>query len=225
MNKFRNCSGRMQSGFLPKKAIRVMKLTLFLSMLTIFQLWATESYSQLTKLTLKLEDVKISDALQEIEGQSDFYFLYSPKLIDVERRVNIDAKEETIKDVLNDLFNDRVKVIVYDKQIMLSPGDIMSPEMVMQQRKITGTVTEAKTGDPLPAVNIVVQGTTTGAITDLNGKYSIDIPNENAVLVFSFISYVSQSITVGSQTTVDVALVEDAKTLDEIVVIGYGTQK
>ena len=60
-----------------------MKLTLFLSMMAVFQLFATETYSQLTKLTLKLEDVKISDALKEIENQSEFFFLYSPKLIDV----------------------------------------------------------------------------------------------------------------------------------------------
>ena len=89
MKKFRNYYGGILLRFLSKKTIRVMKITLFLSMFTIIQLWATESYSQLTKLTLKLEDVRISDALKEIENQSEFFFLYSPKLIDVERKVNI----------------------------------------------------------------------------------------------------------------------------------------
>ena len=100
-----------------------MKLTLFLSILTISQLWATETYSQMTKLTLKLEDVKISDALKEIENQSEFFFLYSPKLIDVERKVNIDAKKETIKDILSNIFDEKVKFAVYDRQVILTPNE------------------------------------------------------------------------------------------------------
>ena len=98
-----------------------MKLTFFLSILTVFQLFATESYSQLTKLTLKLEDVKISDALKEIENESEFFFLYSPKLIDVEKRVNIDAKNEPIKDILAGIFDDKVKFAVFDRQVILTP--------------------------------------------------------------------------------------------------------
>ncbi len=73
----------------------------------------------MTKLTLKLEDVKISDALKEIENQSEFFFLYSPKLIDVERKVNIDAENEPIKDILNNIFDENVKFAVYDRQIIL----------------------------------------------------------------------------------------------------------
>lgn len=202
-----------------------MKLTLFLSMFTIIQLCATESYSQLTKLTLKLEDVKLSDALKQIESKSEFFFLYSPKLIDVERKVNIEADKESIKDILSNIFDDKVKFVAYDRQIILTPGDLTSPSKSMQQQKITGTVTDAKTGEPLPGVNIVVQGTTTGTNTDINGKYYINIPDANAVLVFTYISYVNQAITVGNQTTINVALSEDAKTLDEVVVVGYGTQK
>ena len=95
----------------------------------------------------------------------------------------------------------------------------------LQQKRVTGTVTDSKTGEALPGVNIVVQGTTTGTITDIGGKYSLDIPNTNAVLVFSFISYVNQAITVGSQNTINVSLIEEVKALDEVVVVGYGTQK
>ena len=98
-----------------------MKLTLFLSILTISQLWATETYSQMTKLTLKLENVTISDALKEIENESEFFFLYSPKLIDVEKRVNIDARDETIKDILAGIFDEKVKFAVYDRQVILTP--------------------------------------------------------------------------------------------------------
>src|SRR5450759_2339974 len=114
MKKFRDYFDRIPSGFLSKKTIKFMKLTLLLSILTITQLWASESYSQLTSLSLKFEDVKISGALKEIENGSEFFFLSSPKLIDVERKVNIDAKEETIKDILSNLFDETVKFSVYD---------------------------------------------------------------------------------------------------------------
>jgi TonB-linked SusC/RagA family outer membrane protein len=94
-----------------------------------------------------------------------------------------------------------------------------------QQSRITGKVTDSKTGDPIPGVNIIVQGTVAGAITDANGNYSINVPGPNSVLVYSFISYVVQSITVGNQSVIDVALVEEVTALDEVVVVGYGTQK
>ena len=123
MKKIRDYCERDLLGFFSKQTIRVMKLTIFLSILTISQLWATETYSQLTKLTLKLEDVKISDALKEIENKSEFFFIYSPKLIDVERKVNIDAENETIKDILAGIFDEKVKFAAYDRQVILIPNE------------------------------------------------------------------------------------------------------
>jgi len=85
-----------------KRTIRIMRLSAFLIMLTICQLWATETYSQMTRLTLNLENTKISDALLIIEDESEFYFLYSPKLIDVEKTVTLSADNETIADILGE---------------------------------------------------------------------------------------------------------------------------
>ena len=93
-----------------------------------------------------------------------------------------------------------------------------------QGRVVKGKVTSATEG-ALPGVNIVLQGTTVGAMTDGGGNYSITVPGPEAVLVFSFISYTSQSITVGAQTTIDVVLVPAMNALNEVVVTGYGTQK
>lgn len=200
-----------------------MKLTLFLSMFTIIQLWATESYSQLTKLTLKLEDVKISDALKEIESQSEFFFLYSPKLIDVERKVNIDAENESIKDILSNIFDEKVKFAVYDRQVILTSVEQSSVlSTIQQQKRISGTVTD-ENRSPLPGVNVQVEGTTIGSITDINGKYSIDKPNENVVLVFSFIGYINQKVSATEKTTIDISLFPSTTSLDEVVVVGYGT--
>lgn len=93
-----------------------------------------------------------------------------------------------------------------------------------QERTVTGTVSSDAEGT-IPGVNIVIQGTTQGAVTDVDGNYSISVPGSDAVLMFSSIGYASQSIAVGNQTTVNVTLMEDVTALDEIVVIGYGTQK
>jgi len=202
-----------------------MKLTLFLSMLTIFQLWAVETYSQLTKLTLNLENIKIADALKEIEDQSEFYFLYSPKLIDVERKVSIDVQNETINDILSTMFEEKVKFAVYDRQIVLTSKEetgILS--LFQQQLKITGTVAD-KNGVPVPGANVVVTGTTLGTMTDSDGKYSIEVPQGSNSLTFSFIGMESQEIIIGALTQIDVTLAESAIGLDEVVVIGYGTMK
>jgi len=92
-----------------------------------------------------------------------------------------------------------------------------------QAVKVTGTVTDASTGEPIVGVNIVVEGTTTGVITGLDGTYSIDVSTPNAALVFSFIGYLPQRVTVGIQRTINIALAVDLTKLDEVVVIGYGT--
>jgi len=225
MKKFREYYEKTPFKFLSEKTIRVMKLTLLLSILTISQLWATETYSQMTKLTIKLEDVKISNALREIENQSEFFFLYSPKLIDVEKRVNIDAQNQSIKDILTDIFGKEVTFAVSDRQIILTPNDQSEVLSAYQQkRQITGTVTD-KNGTPQIGVNVVVTGSTLGTTTDINGKYSIDVPQGSNSLTFSFIGMVPQEISIGTLSQINVTLAESAIGLEEVVVVGYGTQK
>ncbi len=94
-----------------------------------------------------------------------------------------------------------------------------------QQRTVSGVVTDKLTGDPLPGVNVIVQGTTVGTATDIDGKYTITILDDKAILVFSFLGYVNQAVGVGSQTNISISLVEQVAALDEVVVVGYGTQK
>ncbi|MCK4745595.1 MAG: TonB-dependent receptor plug domain-containing protein, partial [Bacteroidales bacterium] len=97
--------------------------------------------------------------------------------------------------------------------------------MFAQERTVTGTVTDGATSEALIGVNIVVQGTTTGAITDADGAYSITVSSGDAALVFSFVGYAVQSVVVGNQTVIDVTLEPSTVGLDELVVIGYGTQR
>ncbi|MFO7934452.1 MAG: TonB-dependent receptor [Bacteroidales bacterium] len=102
---------------------------------------------------------------------------------------------------------------------------IFSIQGMMAQQTVSGTVTDAETGEGIPGVNVVIKGTTTGAITDLEGNYTIDVSGPEAVLVFSYVGYLNQEIPVGEQTRIDVVLKEDVQALEEVVVIGYGTVK
>ena len=93
------------------------------------------------------------------------------------------------------------------------------------QQTVTGTVTDASTGDPLPFVNILIQDTQLGAASDIEGRYSIEVPGPDAVLIYRYVGYVEQAQTVGSRSVINVELLDDADLLDEIVVVGYGTQR
>lgn len=99
------------------------------------------------------------------------------------------------------------------------------PDTSWAQQDVSGTVTDAADGQPIPGVNIVVQGTTTGTTTNIDGEYSLAVPGPDATLVFSFVGYQSQSVEVGNRSTINVQLSEDVAALDEVVVVGYGTQR
>ena len=94
-----------------------------------------------------------------------------------------------------------------------------------QELEVSGLVTDAETGEPLPGVNIVVQGTTTGTTTGIDGTYTVTVPSEDATLVFSFIGYAAQEVPVDGRDVIDVAMGEDAVLLEDVVVVGYGTQR
>ena len=94
-----------------------------------------------------------------------------------------------------------------------------------QERKVTGTVISGDNEEGLPGVNVVVKGTTTGGITDIEGKYSVTVTDDNASLIFSSVGYVTEEVVVGVQSIIDLTLMPDVTALDEIVVIGYGTQQ
>ncbi|MDP2856077.1 MAG: SusC/RagA family TonB-linked outer membrane protein [bacterium] len=130
--------------------------------------------------------------------------------------------------ILDDLFSGTdVKYTNFDRKIILSP-DYLTKEidaaLVLQQNKITGIVTD-ENGSPMPGVNIQVEGTTFGTISDASGKYSINIPNDNAVLIFSFIGYNTQKVSATGRTIIEITLVPSLASLEEVVVIGYGTAK
>lgn len=209
------------------KILITMKLTVILSLLLFSQAFALKSYSQRTLLTLKMENATIKDVLRVIEEKSDFYFLYNDDLIDVNRTVSISTKDEKIDEILLELFSgNEINFIVKDRQIVLTPLIVESNnETVMSQinKTIRGKVTD-NSGVSMPGVSVVVKGTTNATVTDLNGNYTITIPNDAEVIVFSFIGMITQELQIGSMTVLNVTLQENIVNLNEMVVIGYGSR-
>ena len=209
------------------KILIVMKLTVILSFFLITQAFALKSYSQKTLINLKMSNVTIKDVLREIEDKSDFYFLYNNDLINVTRTVSIDVKNEKVQDVLLQLFADKsISFLVKDRQIVLSPSSVNSANDTSQQKikSVFGKVSD-QSGSPLPGVSVVIKGTTNGTITDANGNYSISNVPENAILQFSFVGMKSREIIVANKSNINVDLAEETIGIEEVVAVGYGTQK
>lgn len=224
MKKNQNYYGLFKPNSNWHKFILTMKISAFLLFCCIVNIIAAPTYSQVTKISLNLKDATIEEVLNKIEDVSEFYFLFNHKLVDITKKVNIEADKKPIADILNDILKDGTKFIVYDRQIILTPSDVTSLSAAMQQLKITGTVTDEK-GNPLPGVTVVVKGTALGTLTDATGKYAINDAPQNVTLIFSFIGMTTQEIPAGGRILIDVVLKEDAIGLDEVVVIGYGTVK
>jgi TonB-linked SusC/RagA family outer membrane protein len=211
-----------------RKILLVMKITLLLIFVSaLSSLAANEAYSQTKKLNLNMENTTVKDVLSMIESQSEFYFMYSEKIIDINRNVSVNMDGQYVKTVLDKLFEGtNVEYTIKDRIIVLTTPEVYHKEdqNAQQQKQVTGKVTDEQ-GAPLPGVNVVVKGTSLGTITDVSGKFSINNVPLDATLIFSFVGMVTQEIPSEGKTQIDVIMIEEALGLEEVVVIGYGTQK
>jgi TonB-linked SusC/RagA family outer membrane protein len=204
-----------------------LKIALFLIVTGVTTVLAGPGYSQQAKVSLNMHDKSLEQVMDEIEKQSEFYFIFNQKQIDVNRTVDIRANNELITDVLPELFKGTdVNYLVMDRKILLTtePVESDSPASSMQQKSVTGTVTD-KSGQPLTGVTILVKGTTTGTITDINGKFTIQVPNEQAALQLSYVGFTPLEVVVGSQSTLNLTLNESITAMSEVVVTALGIKK
>ncbi len=203
----------------------MVRLTLICFFLSLIQVMALDSYSQQTRLSLNQNNQRLEDVLKTIEDKSEFFFLYNRDLINVDQIVNINATNETIKVILDELFKGTdIKYSVVNRQIILSNLEGISGMTAQQPRSVSGKVTDSS-GSPLPGVSVVLKGTTTGIITDSNGSYVIPNVSENVTLQFSFVGMKMQEIIVGNKATINVTLAEETVGIEEVVAIGYAVQK
>ncbi len=198
-----------------KKALLIMKLTFLLTFVAVLQVSAKVSGQG--RVSLNLKQVEISKALNSIEKQGDFRFLYNSRLNMIRKKISIDIKDKEINEALTTLFTGtdlRFRILENNLIVVLSN----SPEA--QDIKITGRIT-GESGEPLSGVSVTLKGSAVGTTTDNNGSFTLTVPEKGTLLV-SDIGFDAQEIAINSQSVINVKLVLAKRVMDEVVVIGYG---
>ncbi|WP_026814763.1 TonB-dependent receptor [Arenibacter certesii] len=210
-----------------------MRLSLLLLMTVSFVMQANSTYSQQTKISLDMETATIEDVIDDIESKTEFKFIFNTKTVDLNKRVKINVKQASVEEVLKLLFKGmNVSYEVDDRKILLKKrpvsrsdkSDSSSLGAEKMQLQVTGTVSDDQ-GQPLPGASIVEKGTTNGTQTDFDGNFSLDLTGADATLVVSYIGFSTKEIPVTDGANLNITLEESAAGLDEVVVVGYGTQK
>lgn len=217
-----------KKGWVDVKIDLKMKLSVVLLIFGTFVLQANSTYSQ-KKISLNLTNVTIERLLDEIESRTDFRFIYSTEDIDIDRRVAVVARRQSVDVILNDVFAGTKTAFSIDEgQIFLLKDNNKKPslEKILSQDpiRIIGMVTNNE-GVPLSGATVLEKGTTNGTQTDFDGNFSISVADQTAFLVISYVGFATIEIPVGSQTQLNIILEESASSLDEVVVVGYGIQK
>jgi len=194
-----------------------MKLITFFLIVGLMQVSAS-AYSQFLKVEFPQNSISVKDVLSTIEKNSAYKFLYRNDQMDVNRLVEIESPTKTLDNILSQVLNktNLAYTILENNLIVIAPE---------QQKKLTGTVVDDANGEPLIGVTIMIEGTTSGTVTDINGKYSLPLPSANVVIKVSYLGYLPQIINVKGLTRLDIRLTPDVKNLDEVIVVGYGTAK
>lgn len=211
---------------LPVLLGRILSLACLLLVVCGFNLHAANAQTQNSLITINQRNVELLNIMGEIEQQSNFLFVYN-KDVNVHRNTSLQVENQPLSSVLSDLFaGSDIRYSVEGSYIMLSTAGGTGAQATQQEGlKVQGSVIDGTLHEPMPGVSIQVKGTSKGTITDLNGRFELEVPSSESVLIFSFIGYLTKNITVGSQRSIDVVLEEDIKTLDEVVVTALGIRK
>ena len=207
------------------KLLVIMKLTtlfLFLSVMVM----AAKTYSQNIRFDLNVRNASIIEVLEEIERLTEYGFLFKADELNLEKRYSLEVEGTRIENVMDEILDEKLySYKIMDRIIVISQSERNSFQQTEQDgTRVSGKVVDSK-GSPLPGVTVVVKGTTQGAITDGEGSYLLTGVPVDGVLLFSFVGMKSQEVAVDGQSNINVELEEDAIGVDEVVVVGYGTQK
>lgn len=200
------------------KTFLIMKFTILLTLLTTLNVSALV-YSQDTKLNLSLKDKTLREVIKTIENQSNFRFFFSDDYLDLNQKVTVIAQNKGINEILTDLLEqNKVTYKVMENNVI-----VITP-LAKQTNSVSGIITDGANGEALAGVSIMVKGTAKGVVTDINGKFTIDVA-PGQTLAISYVGYLGEEIVIGDQKTLTIQLIQDVKQLEEVVVIGYGTVK
>ncbi|MBM1105634.1 SusC/RagA family TonB-linked outer membrane protein [Aurantibacter crassamenti] len=212
-----------------------MKISTLFIFIAMFNMQAN-SYSQLTKITLEMENVSVERFLDEIEHTTEFRFVYKTKDVDLGRSITVKAEKETINDILRRVFKNTktvFSVVGGDKLIHLTKNTQQAsktPKLqkeldeVVVEHAVEGTVTD-ENGLPLIGASIVEKATTNGVTTDFDGNFSISVSDTDAILVISYVGFATKELQLNGQSNVQITLLEDSAKLDEVVVTALGISR
>ncbi|MCG8306499.1 MAG: TonB-dependent receptor [Cytophagales bacterium] len=182
-------------------------------------------------IDLDVKQMRLIEAFRFIESKTDYRFQYQYEDIKRNVRVDVQSRRQTVADLLMNISSQTdLKFKQVNNNISVKPKDIKAPEdkmleILIDGITITGKVTSLEDSDGLPGVNVYIKGTTQGTVTDAGGKYSIEVPNENVILMFSSVGFITEEIVVGNRSVIDINMAPDITALDEIVVVGYGIRE
>ncbi len=201
-----------------------MRITAFMIMVFCMHAYSS-SFGQSQEITLVMNS-SVREVIEQLEKVTEYRFVVKSNETILDKKVNVKFKNQSIEKVLDNLLKDSdYNYKIVDKYIAISPKSENAGKTDAEQKKeVSGKVTDAD-GNSLPGVNIVEKGTTNGVVTDLNGSYTFFFTSEDAVLEFSYVGFLKQEILVKNQTNIDVVMIEDITSLEDVLVVGYGTQK
>lgn len=202
-----------------KKTLTIMKIALLFCLISVFSIQASV-YSQNQLVDIKADQQRVKDLLKTIEQKSELRFFYNEDFSDLNKLVSLDVTNRKLGEVLDILFNEaQITYKILDNNIV-----VITPVSAVQKQKVLGTIYDATTGEPVIGANIVIEGTTLGTVSDVDGKFSLEISAPNSVLLVSFLGYNTERVTVSDRTEIIIRLIPDITKLEEVVVIGYGTR-
>jgi TonB-dependent starch-binding outer membrane protein SusC len=204
------------------KLFRLMKLSFAFVLLCCLHVSA--GVVSQTKITLKLDKVELKKALATIEKKSSYRFLYNEALINSDLRVSLNANNEEVTSVLDKIFTGTAVTYQVMENFLVVLKQAGTATAQVPDIRISGRVT-GPNNEPLPGVSVTIRGTQIGTTTDASGNFNIMVPDENAVLVFTYVGYTAQEIAVRNRTTIDVTLQTAERSMNEVVVVGYSTTR
>jgi len=211
-------SGRRLSTY-ASKFLLVMKLTIVL-LITVFMQASLASHAQ--KISYSVENTSLVQVFGEIQKQSGYQFLYTDEMMEGTKPVSLTIRNGSIEEVLKKCFARQPLTYTIKNKIIIVQRKAVASAVPSQSKLINGNVTDDK-GLALPGVSVTEKGETNSTITDVNGNYKITVKGENSVLVFRYVGFAMQEIPVGSNSTINVSLKEEQRSLEQVVVVAYGS--
>ncbi len=206
-----------------KRAIKVMKITVLLLCVCLSQAIAS-SYAQTTSLSVSAKNETLESILKKIEKQSDFLFFYNLEEVNNRVKISLSKKDCSIKEIMDALSaSTGITYTIKDRHIVLASPLNETAGTQQNTRKLKGKITDTR-GESIIGANVILKGTNTGTITDFDGNFTLDVP-QGATLLVSYIGYLSQEVGTANKDMIEIKLREDTQKLEEVVVVGYGTQR